>query len=306
MTRLTSAPAFPATAAADNSSNAVGLADADRAAPTRSVGSAPTMNSITTDSAMPAAPISRSGIRSLTKVPDLLHEWHQSTVEAHIEHVAIGTFAHEIDLALTTAEAQVGRKLERPEVRYIRKQVIEANLPAAMAMVRPSMDGTDQKRDATFQAALTEMRPVVAGKFDPFTPVAQNDPQARAKETVLWENANVMVLTDPRSPSPKALVIPKTQVSLPNDASAATIKELQAVAAALGDAFADVFKSGKGADVWINPPHYLMVKQLHVHVQPNLQEWEKQVGDESKIPARKVQMNAQVSHALARLLGPSS
>lgn len=137
-------------------------------------------------------------------------------------------------------------------------------------------------------------RPGMERMRDPFMPVARGEPAARAKEKVLWEDAQVMVLVDTFWSSPKVLVIPKTPCIFPTDASPALMDDMARVCAAVSDAFMEV-AGAKPARIWINPPAGITVKQLHVHVMPHL-------------PGRVEDgtgMYQKVSQQLAQTLGPS-
>jgi len=91
-----------------------------------------------------------------------------------------------------------------------------------------------------------------------------------AKERVLWESPNVMVVVDRFNPPPKVLVVPKTNgVWVPTDADQSLLNELAAVAAAASDAIqAAVYKKCEPAstDIHINGPQEIAVQQLHIHV----------------------------------------
>ncbi len=121
--------------------------------------------------------------------------------------------------------------------------------------------------DADLLAKVEGQRERVARMKDPFLPIANNDPVARAKETVLFEDEDNMVIVDAFSFGPKALVVPKTEMLFPIDATADQLQRIGTIAAATSDAFVDVGATGL-SKIWINPPSALTVRQLHVHVQP--------------------------------------
>jgi diadenosine tetraphosphate (Ap4A) HIT family hydrolase len=214
------------------------------------------------------------------KVPDLLGDWRQATLEAAIEDAARATFWPDVEQSLATAEQQKGEPLDRREAGQIIQAIEDQRLPGAIAQVAPAITKSAKTKEQAIDNALAEMRPFVAQKKDPFMPVALGDQTARARETVLWENARVMVLVDTFSEKPKALVVPKTPVSFPADASKAQLDELARVAAATSAAFAQL-EGCPDAEIWINPPQYLSVKQLHVHVGPPLPAWDESLDEDA-------------------------
>ncbi len=123
--------------------------------------------------------------------------------------------------------------------------------------------------EADLKAKVEAQRERVSRMKDPFLPIAHNDPAARAKETVLYEDDADMVIVDAFSFGPKALVVPKVEMLFPVDATEAQLARLAEIAAAVSDAFIDNGAQGP-AKIWINPPSALTVRQLHVHVQPQI------------------------------------
>lgn len=105
---------------------------------------------------------------------------------------------------------------------------------------------------------------------DPFTPLARGDPDARAKEHVLWEDTQAMVVVDLYAATPKALAIPKESITFPCDAGDALLTHLSQVSAATSDAFMEAAHWSVPARCWVNPPRGLMIRQLHVHILPRL------------------------------------
>ncbi len=236
-------------------------------------------------------------------LPALLDDWRKAVVEASIEELGMAKISPRLDAALQQAEAQAGRPLDDDEQDQVVDPLINQLLPGAMQQVAPMLDGDPSKRQRTIQDALSRHGGRIARKRDPFTPVAQGDPAARARETVLWENPHVMVLADRFARSPKALVVPKKPMSFPTDASPAALKELARVAAAVSDAFGQATKSGP-AEIWINPPQHLSVRQLHVHVQPGLPRWDTRKAPE-KLARQQALFWAQLGTTLAQRLGPA-
>ncbi len=119
--------------------------------------------------------------------------------------------------------------------------------------------------DARIEQSVRAHRARVEGLPDPFLPLALGDRQARAKERVIWENARVMVIEDVFVSRPKVLVVPKTPASFPTDLGRAALDEIAQVCAEAADVLAKIYSSPPFS-VWINPPNFLSVKQLHVHI----------------------------------------
>lgn len=123
--------------------------------------------------------------------------------------------------------------------------------------------------EADLKAKVEAQRERVSRMKDPFLPIARNDPAARAKETVLFEDDANMVIVDAFSFGPKALVVPKDEMLFPIDATTPQLERLAEISAAVSDAF--IANGAQGpAKIWINPPSALTVRQLHVHVQPQI------------------------------------
>lgn len=149
---------------------------------------------------------------------------------------------------------------------------------------RAALSGANEDELA---AKIEAQRDRVSRMKDPFTPIANNDAAARAKETVLWEDDDTMVIVDAFSFGPKALVVPKAVMLFPIDGSVEYIARLAEIANAVSGAFVDLGATG-GSKTWINPPFALTVRQLHVHVQPPIAR-----------PANKAELWASVRDALA-------
>ena len=208
-----------------------------------------------------------------TAVPKLLGDWRTSLYEAAADDLAEAEIiAPVLDKALQRAEVDKGDGLTRQEVRAVRKDVhqqLRVEFQAAKAAHHADLTKSPSSMKRTERDVLMDQRPRVAKLRDVFSPVAQNLPGARDHELVLWENKGVMVVVDTFAPSPKALVVPKDPINLPVDAAPGVLDELAVVAAHVSDAF----MRGAGsppAGIWINPPQHLTVRQMHVHVLPDL------------------------------------
>ena len=126
-----------------------------------------------------------------------------------------------------------------------------------------------QQDQAAARERAETQRERVSRLKDPFMPVAMNDNSARAKETVLWEDDDTMVIVDAFAYGPKALVIPKQETLFPTDLNAEGMQRLGVISARVSDAFIALGAKGPSR-MWINPPSALTVRQLHVHVQPGI------------------------------------
>jgi diadenosine tetraphosphate (Ap4A) HIT family hydrolase len=208
-----------------------------------------------------------------TAVPKLLQDWKIALVEAAAEDLAHDeVIAPVLKKALAQAEADKGDKLtgrERAVVSHDVERQLSKEFKAAFKEHHKDLTKSPSTKQKTERDVLLAMRPEVDQKRDPFSAVAQNLPGSRDNEIVLWENKNAMVVVDTFAKSPKALVVPKMPLSLPVDAPPGLIDELALVAAHVSDAFMRAAGTPP-AGIWINPPQHLTVKQLHVHVLPDM------------------------------------
>lgn len=210
---------------------------------------------------------------TITAVPKLLEDWKVSLVEAHAEDLAHGeVIAPVLQKAVAEAEALKGDSLDRGEFRAINRDVfrsLKAEYNDAKAAHLADLTKSPSTKAQTERDVLLAQRPRVDQLRDVFSAAAQKQPGARDNEIVLWENKSAMVVVDTFAPSPKALVVPKDPLQLPIDASKAQLDELALIAAHVSDAFSRS-QGSPPAGIWINPPQHLTVKQLHVHVLPDL------------------------------------
>lgn len=205
-----------------------------------------------------------------TAVPDLLGDWRTSTIDATAHELAKNELIPELRQVLQSAARSNGGTLSPEDQEAIADQFFDQNKKRINGLARihhADITKTPKHIEATLSKVVVEGRPHIQRKRDPFTPIAQNDPTARAKEKVLWENPRLMVLVDLFAPCPKALVVPKKSMMFPIEADKALLTELAQVAAHVSDAFSTA-TGAPPAGIWINPPQHLMVRQLHVHVLP--------------------------------------
>lgn len=228
---------------------------------------------------------SRVGVNAVTAgttttaVPKLLHDWKISLVEAAAEDLAHAeVIAPVLSKAVAAAEVQKGDALTRSEVRTISHDIgrsLKADYNDAKAAHHKDLTKSPATKQQTERDVLQAQRPRVDQLRDVFAAVGQKLPGARDHEIVLWENKSAMVLVDTFAPSPKALVVPKDPLQLPIDATAAQLDELALIAAHVSDAFSRA-QGSPPAGIWINPPQHLTVKQMHVHVLPDLGQFTKE------------------------------
>lgn len=205
-----------------------------------------------------------------TKVPDLLQDWRINTLDACAHELARNELMPELHQVFRSIEQSNGIQLTPDDKSAIADQFFDQNQKRVDTLAKThhaDLTKTPRHVEATLSKAVVDYRPFISRKRDPFTPIAMNDPVARAKEKVLWENPRLMVIVDLFAPCPKALVVPKKQVMFPVEADQNLLKELAQVAAHVSDAFAKALGTPPSG-IWINPPQHLMVKQLHVHVLP--------------------------------------
>lgn len=250
-----------------------------------------------------------------TAVPDLLADWRTATVEATAHELAKQELMPELQQVLHSAARSNGGALTPDDQASIADTFFEQNDKRVRTLARTHLGDltkTPKHIENTLSRVVVERRPRIMKKRDPFTPIAMNDPAARAKERVLWENPRVMVLVDLFAPCPKALVVPKKQMMFPVEADAATLSELARVAAHVSDALSDV-TGAPPAGIWINAPQHLMVRQLHVHVLPQVKDYVDTgeplvhaAANDPSVMKKADALFAKVSAALAKQLGPPS
>jgi diadenosine tetraphosphate (Ap4A) HIT family hydrolase len=208
-----------------------------------------------------------------TATPKLLEGWRESLLQAAAEDRADDeVIAPVLAPALQAAEAQKGEALSRREARGVERDVrqqLQQPWDDAYRAHLTDITRSSSTKKQTERDVVLEQRARIAQLKDPFTPLIADAPGARDHEIVLWESKQSIVVVDTFAPSPKALVVPKAPASLPIDLSAAALDELAVVAAHVSDAFMRS-TGAPAAGIWVNPPQHLTVKQLHVHVLPDL------------------------------------
>jgi diadenosine tetraphosphate (Ap4A) HIT family hydrolase len=211
--------------------------------------------------------------RTQTATPRLLDDWKLALLEAEAEQRAgIEVIEPSFRQAAKRHEAAKGAPLDRDELRKLHREIVKerkADFEVARDAHWQDINRSPSTRQQTERDVVLDQRARVAQLRDVFTPIAEKEPGARDQEIMLWENRNVMVLVDTFSPSPKALVVPKATMQLPLDATTQQLDELAVVAAHVSDAFS-ITAGAPAAGIWINPPQHVTIRQLHVHVLPDL------------------------------------
>jgi diadenosine tetraphosphate (Ap4A) HIT family hydrolase len=214
-----------------------------------------------------------SGATTTTAVPKLLDDWRGALLQAAAEARADDeVIAPALGPALQRAEQDKGEALTRREARNVERDVrqrLQKPWDDAYRVHFADVTKSPAVKQQVERDVLLAERPRLAALKDPFTPVIVGAPGARDAEIVLWENKNAVVLVDTFAPSPKALVVPKAPAHVPTDLSSTTLDELSRIAAHVSDAFLRA-TGCPPAGIWVNPPQHLTVKQLHVHVLPDV------------------------------------
>ncbi len=252
---------------------------------------------------------------TVTAVPRLLEDWKTALLEAAAEDLAHAEVIEPaLSKALALAETSKGEPLSRGEHRDIRRDVgraLKAEYNDAKDAHHHDLSKSPAIKQQTERDVVLAQRPRVAQLRDVFSATAQKLPGARDNEIVLWESKSAMVVVDTFAPSPKALVVPKHPLQLPIDASAAQVDELALIAAHVSDAFSRA-QGSPPAGIWINPPQHLTVKQMHVHVLPDLGQFTndgvpaKAFLEDPQFRPQIEQFFATVASELERGLGPAT
>lgn len=206
----------------------------------------------------------------------LLEDWRAATLDDGIRELARAQLNGEYQAAIAQATQEVGRRLDDRELMGVLSTVDRRLLPAAEAKVRAKVSQDAKALEHIFNSTVDGLRQRAPQLRNPFTPLAEGDAHARARETMVFENREVMVLVDRFCPSPKVLVVPKVKALTPLDVAPNVMTELTRAATAASDTFQAIAQS-RPSDVWINPPTFVTLGQLHVHVQPQLPDFAEQL-----------------------------
>ncbi len=199
----------------------------------------------------------------------LLDGWKAAAYDEGISAIARTHLQPQYQAAVDAASKKLHRALERPELGEVLARVDKKLLEPERARVTASLQNDAAARAKIVPDAVSDLQAHAGELRNPFAPLVAGDPVARARETVLFENSELMVLADKFCPSPKVLVVPKAPALTPLDVSSSTLDALARAARAASDAFSAA-AGAPPSDVWINAPQVVTLAQVHVHVQPHL------------------------------------
>lgn len=224
---------------------------------------------IATRAADAAAPLASAA--SAGNAQQILDGWRASAFDAAITQLARASLKPEYQKAFDAQVRRFGRELSDEELQELSDQVQdsvdERMLDGARATVQAGLANDPGAKARLVNDAAADLKARAPRLRNPFAPLAANDPVARAKEKVLWENGTLMVLVDRFSKAPHLLVVPKAPALLPQDAPPATLDEMGRVGKIASDVFTRV--AGVGAsETFVNPPQLISIGQLHMHVIP--------------------------------------
>jgi diadenosine tetraphosphate (Ap4A) HIT family hydrolase len=233
-----------------------------------------------------------------TPLPKLKDDWQDATVDARAKELAtdelINTpeFQQAFAQEVVAAEQQEGRPLTNRDKGWLQRRMIKQNIQPYYAKHYGDVSKNKTTRKQAVADSVADHTARVQSRRDPFLAVIQGDPAALAKERVLFEDPDVLVVVDFFAPSPKALVVPKKTSNFPGDLTKKELDKLAFVSQQVSQAFTQLAGS-QAADIWINPPQALSLSRLHVHVQPHLPRWEQgpRAGSDAPDPALVAEMD---------------
>jgi diadenosine tetraphosphate (Ap4A) HIT family hydrolase len=241
-----------------------------------------------------AAPLASAS--SQVNAQQILDGWRASSFDAGVTILARQQLQPEYDQAIEANAERAGRELTDDEVDLVVEKVDDKLLDGARDQVFNQLKSDPNAKTRIFNDAVADLKARAPKLRNPFLPIAAGDPKARAKETMLWENPQLMVLVDRFAPVPHVLVIPKTPALLPTDLPASALDELGRVGKVASDVFTKMTGS-KPSELFVNPPQLVTIGQLHLHVIPGLRPLKE--GAETKFWHR-------FSAELDKALGPSA
>ncbi len=173
------------------------------------------------------------------------------------------------DAAIQKQSKRFHRELSEDEIDSIVRRVNDKLLDGQREQVMATVANSPAAQAKLISGTVANLKEHLGDLKNPFKAIARGSEQARKKERVVWEDHNVMVLVDRFADSPKVLVVPKAFAATPLDVAPRVLDEVGKLAQASAQVFTRIAKA-KPADAWVNPPQYLSVAQVHMHVQPNL------------------------------------
>jgi hypothetical protein len=230
--------------------------------------------------------------RALPSVADLMAGWREDIVIAEAEQRAMRLLEPEVEVAVKTALADLSLEAQRvgvtpteDEVDNVVRQAVsavyEAKLKATTAPIYAQLAASAKTKADVVEKVLQDFAATPKKLYPFLTRVAQGDPAQLGKETVVWQNADFIVVAEPlrTTRAPKVLVVPKRLMTLPTELSPAEQAEIVkigiAVHHAMGRAAAkhpdyQQAKFSPAPSLKINPPQWLSQAQIHMHVESDL------------------------------------
>jgi diadenosine tetraphosphate (Ap4A) HIT family hydrolase len=241
-----------------------------------------------------AAPLASAATQ--VNAQQILDGWRASSFDAGVTLLARQQLQPEYDQAIDANAERAGRELTDDEVDLVMEKVDDKLLDGARDQVFNSLKSDPNAKTRIFNDAVADLKARAPKLRNPFAAIAAGDPKARAKETVLWENPQLMVLVDRFAPVPHVLVIPKAPALLPTDLPASALDEIGRVGKVASDVFTKM-TGAKPSELFVNPPQLVTIGQLHLHVIPGLRPLKE--GAEAKFWSH-------FSAGLDKALGPST
>jgi diadenosine tetraphosphate (Ap4A) HIT family hydrolase len=199
----------------------------------------------------------------------IIATWKKATLQATVTAIAREQLRPQYDAAIQKQEKRFHHELTDDEKEIIVDRVNDKLLDGQRKQVMATVANDPAAQAKLINGAVANLKEHLGELKNPFKALARGSEEARKKERIVWEDRHVMVLVDLFADSPKVLVVPKASAATPLDVAPRVLDEVGKLAQASAQAFTRIAKA-KPADAWVNPPQYLSVAQLHMHVQPNL------------------------------------
>jgi diadenosine tetraphosphate (Ap4A) HIT family hydrolase len=214
-----------------------------------------------------AAPLASAG--SQVTAQQILDGWRASSFDAGVTVLARQRLQPDYDKAIAANAERAGRELDDDEVELVMEKVDDRLLDGARDQVFNQLKGDPTAKTRIFNDAVADLKARAPKLRNPFADIAADDPKARAKETMLWESPQLMVLVDRFAQVPHVLVVPKAPALLPTDLPASALDEVGRVGKVASDVFTRLAHA-KPSEIFVNPPQLVTIGQLHLHVIPGL------------------------------------
>jgi diadenosine tetraphosphate (Ap4A) HIT family hydrolase len=205
----------------------------------------------------------------------VLKDWVNALIEAAAEDFATAPYDSQIKTAVSVFEANKGAPCSREELLTLQNMVYNSHQSDINANMREFIQehtASSTSVSKLIEQTLKKNSARIQKLRNPFDDVIQNKDGVRDQEVVLWEDKDHLVLLDTFAHNTfKTLVIPKRSVSVPTDLESSEVDRLETIASHVDQWIQQQFgdaSSKVASPSWINPPQYLTVKQLHMHIQP--------------------------------------